>query len=289
MSGTWNLPLTLTGSRWRFDFLFMPRALILALFIMGGLRLAGGELVDSGPFTSRDGAHWVMTNGRPVMVKINPAAKDPTLAAVIAFVKADRTNQIPYVPGTFVCSEFAVRLHDNAERAGLRAAIVFVSFATGPGHALIAFHTRDHGLVFVDCTGGTADNPASGPGGFDTFGYLVKGRPYGRLPLDLGITDPVSYAFYEKIRTARAGIQAWSKWADQERVVLGAESAEIARLESRPLAPEQAAQVKARIDQFNERTAAYNSRIETLNRFIVGVQENYLHNPEPVKDFEVRW
>ena len=267
----------------------MPRALILVLFLLGGLRGAGGELVDSGPFTSRDGARWVMTDGRPVMVKKNPAAKDPTLAALIKFVKADSTNQIPYVPGKFVCSEFAVRLHDNAERAGLRAAIVFVSFATGPGHALIAFRTRDHGLVFVDCTGGTADNPASGPGGFDTFGYLVKGRPYGRLPLDLGVTDPVSYAFYEKIRAARAGIQAWSKWADQERTALGTESAEIARLQANPRPPEQAAQLKARIDQFNERTGVFNSRIETLNRFITGVQENYQHNPEPVKDFEVRW
>ena len=44
-------------------------------------------------------------------------------------------------------------LHNNAEKAGIRAAYVVVEFPLGEGHALNAFRTKDRGLIYIDCTG----------------------------------------------------------------------------------------------------------------------------------------
>jgi hypothetical protein len=265
------------------------RGAITVILLAAGLRPAAGGVVETAPLISQQGAHWIMTDGRPVTLKNNPAARDPSLAELIRFIKTDQTNLITYVPGRFVCTEFAVRLHNQAEQAGLRAAVVFVTFVSGPGHALTAFQTRDRGLVFIDCTGGTAGNPAGSSGAFDTFGYLVQGRPYGRLPLDVGIADPASYALYEKIKAARVGIEAWAKWIDEEKIRLAAESGEIARVQAGAPAGGEAARLKEMIGRYNERSAAFNAKVEILNRFSFAVQESYTHNPAPVAEFELRW
>jgi hypothetical protein len=232
-----------------------------------------------------------MTNGRPVTIYRNPAAHDPWLAELIRFVKADGTNQFRYVEGSFVCTEFAVRLHDNAERAGLRAAIVFVTFASGPGHALTAFRTRDHGLVFVDCTGGTGETQAANPGAFATFGYLERGKPYGRLPLDVGAEGPNSYAYYEKIMAARQGIDAWSQWLSGQRVTIEADGREIdqVRAQTDSSSPEQVARLNALIDRYNEEQQIFNERIDLLNRFSAAVQEGYALTPAPLTDIDIHW
>jgi len=52
-----------------------------------------------------------------------------------------------------MCGDFAERLHNNAEMAGIRCAYVSVEFAEGLGHACNAFQTTDRGLIYIDCTG----------------------------------------------------------------------------------------------------------------------------------------
>ena len=69
-----------------------------------------------------------------------------------------------------VCGDFAERLHNNAEMAGIRCAYVSMTLSgyTDPnhygipsntGHACNAFQTTDRGLVYVDDTGWPANQP----------------------------------------------------------------------------------------------------------------------------------
>jgi len=51
-----------------------------------------------------------------------------------------------------VCSDFAERLHNDAEMAGIRCAYVSIDLSTGE-HAIDAFQTTDEGLIYIDDTG----------------------------------------------------------------------------------------------------------------------------------------
>ena len=65
----------------------------------------------------------------------------------------DQTEKHNYTPGVYDCSQFSRDVHNNAEAAGIRAAVVHVDFRNRiEGHALNAFLTTDYGLVYVDCT-----------------------------------------------------------------------------------------------------------------------------------------
>lgn len=83
-------------------------------------------------------------------VNYNNAA-NPTYAKVVAFIIADKTDQNLYT-SKYVYSDFAEDVHNNAERAGIKAAWVTIAFTNGAGHACNAFQTSDKGLVFIDCT-----------------------------------------------------------------------------------------------------------------------------------------
>ena len=87
---------------------------------------------------------------------------DPTWTELLDFLLEDQTDRNAYVSGTYMCGDFARDVHNNAERAGIRAAFVVVRLSGGfPSfgllsssyHALNAFKTTDRGLVFIDCTG----------------------------------------------------------------------------------------------------------------------------------------
>ncbi|MFP3975563.1 MAG: hypothetical protein ACLFVK_05000 [Dehalococcoidia bacterium] len=96
-----------------------------------------------------------------------PDARNPSWSELKTFLRDDMTDQKQYVPGSFVCADFAEMLHNNAEREGLRCA--YVSLQLGPcpswpsagGHALNAFETTDRGLVYIDCTGPRSSRPKS--------------------------------------------------------------------------------------------------------------------------------
>lgn len=76
-------------------------------------------------------------------------AVDPTYDQLIAFLKTDETDEEPYT-STYVCSDFARTLHDNAEKNGISAGWVG---AYGCNHAFNVFQTTDEGTVYIDCTG----------------------------------------------------------------------------------------------------------------------------------------
>jgi len=136
--------------------------------------------------------------GEFIVLINNNAARNPTYKELLAFLKSDDTDKYPYVftiPVTGfcygeaedmmdmtqltdivegraspsaprICGDFAERLHNNAELAGIRAGYVSIDL-TDPangglsdgGHALNVFQTTDEGTVFIDCTGGDEDGP----------------------------------------------------------------------------------------------------------------------------------
>jgi hypothetical protein len=122
----------------------------------------------------------------------NKNAADPTYAQLVSFLNSDKTDESPYTaandtPNTYygtakshvdltriqniidgtadpnnpdVCSDFAERLHNDAEMAGIKCAYVSVDLSTGL-HALDAFQTSDKGLVYIDDTGAVPGNGVS--------------------------------------------------------------------------------------------------------------------------------
>lgn len=114
--------------------------------------------------TSYEQPPYSVASGRQVHLVNNRQATDPTWEELVAFLQDDDTDSLAYrrgiyhstgepiVPG-FVCGDFAERLHNNAEAAGIRAAFVVFHLRDEEPHALNAFETVDYGLVYVDCTG----------------------------------------------------------------------------------------------------------------------------------------
>ena len=74
---------------------------------------------------------------------------NPTFEEARDFLEEDRTDANEYLEDEYVCSHFAADVNNNAERQGIRCALVDVRFPRS-GHAIIAFDTTDKGLVYFD-------------------------------------------------------------------------------------------------------------------------------------------
>ncbi len=104
------------------------------------------------------GAIMVGADNEYIVLRNNPVAHNPSWAELIAFLQADQTDRHAYVTGSFTCGDFSEMLHNNAEAAGIRAAIVAVKLlpvGASEGytnHSLNAFQTIDRGLVYIDTT-----------------------------------------------------------------------------------------------------------------------------------------
>lgn len=236
--------------------------LALAAVAVDGATPPGRSGVESAWLISKAGWRLVDAQGRPVTLRNNPQARDVALAQVLAFVQSNQVNQLTYRPGRFACTEFAVALHNDAEAAGIRCALVGVRFQRGAGHALNAFQTTDHGLVYIDCTG--VPQPPSDPGRYDTIGYLKIGQPYGRLPLELGAFEPSRYERYRYIM----GLWRWVEEESQRLKNAAAAGPE----EEAGLSPEEVAERRARL----------RAQLRRL-------QPRYNMNPYPVKTIDLWW
>ena len=74
---------------------------------------------------------------------------NPTYEEALDFLERDRTDANEYIEGEYVCSHFAADINNNAEKQGIRCALVDVRFPDS-GHAIIAFETNDEGLVYFE-------------------------------------------------------------------------------------------------------------------------------------------
>jgi hypothetical protein len=175
-----------------------------------------GLVNSSEGYISGDGCYD--DTGDFVILINNKNAKNPTYQELLNFLQLDNTDEYPYnytnlVPGFYygtaeshvdlnrikdiidgtiqpdppdICADFAERLHNNAEKAGIRCGYVSLDMsgytdplnlgiASNSGHACDAFETTDKGLVFIDCTG-TSGN--YGPGNNDTIVDIKVGQEY---------------------------------------------------------------------------------------------------------------
>lgn len=119
---------------------------------------------------------------QPIRLSENSEAADPSWERLKEFLEQDKTDEIDYQIGQFICGDFAETLHNNAEQAGIRAAYVFVNFPEGPGHALNAFSVEGV-TVYVDVIGA------------DKVAYIEEGKSYGVIALD--VVTEFSYSYFE--------------------------------------------------------------------------------------------
>lgn len=151
--------------------------------------------------------YWTSA-GKQILPFHNVNSHDPTLDEVIRYVKNAHISDRLYVPNDYVCGNFAYDLIHGAELAGLHCTLTSLSFrGEAIGHFVVAFHTTDYGLVFIDCTGGRTPSKL---GTYDTIGYIKPGKSYGRLPLDIGRIDPNHYEFYDLAKAAINGVDSAS-------------------------------------------------------------------------------
>ncbi len=113
-----------------------------------------------------------------IVLRNNPAARNPTWAELKAFLQADTTERHAYITGKYTCGDFAETLHNNAEAAGIRAGLIAIelqpaSLSEGVlNHSLNMFETKDRGLVYID-------NTSSSQGYFaDRLGNVAVGLDY---------------------------------------------------------------------------------------------------------------
>ncbi|RLE37113.1 hypothetical protein DRJ17_07240 [Candidatus Woesearchaeota archaeon] len=75
--------------------------------------------------------------------------RDPTYHEALQFIAQDETDKNPYIPGVYVCLNFAADVKNNAFKAGYRCGFVYIEFPES-AHAIICFNTTDHELIFIE-------------------------------------------------------------------------------------------------------------------------------------------
>ena len=77
----------------------------------------------------------------------NPFAQNVNYARLMEFLEQDKVNENTYVRWEYDCRHFSSDLHNNAEKAGIRCAVVLTP---DKKHIFNAFKTTDKGILFVD-------------------------------------------------------------------------------------------------------------------------------------------
>jgi len=109
-----------------------------------------------------NGAIMVGADEHFIVLRNNPNAHNPTWAELKAFLENDPTDRHSYMPGKYTCGDFAETLHNDAEAAGIKAAIIAIELKSpnmagaGVNHSLNAFETTDRGIMYIDETSSTA-------------------------------------------------------------------------------------------------------------------------------------
>lgn len=122
-------------------------------------------------------------NGSQCYVTEYRNATDPSYNELVNFLKIDNTEQGLYVPGQHVCINFAMELHDNAERNHIKAHIYSIVFTDGERHTYDGFNTTDRGWVYIDDTGYTAEQKSTGAPSVDHIVTPHEGTSYIPQPL----------------------------------------------------------------------------------------------------------
>lgn len=185
--------------------------------------------VTPSKYIYEDGRILVGADGEPIELINNPDATNPTYAMLVDFINEDPTDEGAYMDFAsdsrfaflgHTCGDFAEMIHNNAEIAGIRAALVTIDFeGQDVGHALNAFETADKGLIYIDCTGQDLGSwlveynveidkttkevtfEEESLTSWDKVAYVEVGKEYGLLPIDQA--ESLSYSFYEEYEQKR--------------------------------------------------------------------------------------
>ncbi|RXA17278.1 hypothetical protein EQO05_12680 [Methanosarcina sp. MSH10X1] len=146
-----------------------PKTILILIFVLVLMSTtAGAAKTTVNPHEGR--TYMVGGDGKLISIVNYDNAKNPTYSQLVKFIKSDLTDKKKYT-STYVCSDFAEDVHNNAERAGIKAGWVAIKFKRGPGHACNAFQTTDKGPVYIDCTGSPSQK-----GSFDKVITLKNGK-----------------------------------------------------------------------------------------------------------------
>ena len=189
--------------------------------------------------------------GKFVVLINNKNATNPTYSQLVAFLQQDKTDQFPYrlqlnpnavyfdkpenlvdekrvqniIDGSvqpsppLICADFAERLHNEAELAGIRAGYVTIDFEGNPiGHAVAVFNTTDMGLVYIDDTGVdkllpdfnvTQNSSVHAISSNDKVAYIAIGKAYGLVTLENAPNFGTNnYTGYEKWLSSQNDLKA---------------------------------------------------------------------------------
>ena len=232
----------------------MKKLLLAILISFSLLATSCGYLFvpGEGYIYSDSGAVIVGGDDQPIRLINSEEADNPSFDELVAFIYADDTNMMPYIKGgpeAFVCSDFAERLHNNAEAVGIKAGWVSIDYADDSiGHAVNVFETTDMGLVFIDCTGEllkTWDGEDyfydsdidhfNDLNKWDTVAYFLIGEIYGRIAIDE--KESLEYGYFEdyiekweSYRTLLADyndeVKRYNNAADGKTFIIGSEEYE---------------------------------------------------------------
>jgi hypothetical protein len=135
-----------------------------------------------------------------IEITVYRGVTDPSYAQLLDFLKTDDTIDATYVPDSYVCTNFAVHLYEDAEARGMAAHLIAIDFDDSPGHMIDAFDTTDNGTVYIDDTGYTQAQISSGVPEVPESVVPVVGEEYapqflfpvnGWVPGDMGIISSV--------------------------------------------------------------------------------------------------
>ena len=92
-------------------------------------------------------------NHSPINITDNNNSVDVSYDEVLNFIKYDKSDELKYHDG-FKCGEFATMVHDHAEKCGIRAHVVVITYNDErAAHMINGFNTTDKGMIFFDSTG----------------------------------------------------------------------------------------------------------------------------------------
>jgi hypothetical protein len=104
---------------------------------------------------NENGVYICDAAGDKLKIHNNRYAHNPTYEELMDFLNKNDIDKRDYEYPRYTCGNFAVDLHDAAEKKYIRAGIVCALNDDGNfDHAFNVFQTTDKGTVFVDCTSG---------------------------------------------------------------------------------------------------------------------------------------
>lgn len=110
-------------------------------------------------------------DGKPISLNDSGEAHNPSWGELWDFLKGDPTDTVPYNQDVFLPQNYAERVHNNAEANKIRCGVVILKLSSGPMYCN-AFDTTDQGVVYIDCIGTPAGEPA------DKRVWIGRGEKY---------------------------------------------------------------------------------------------------------------